>query len=174
MIKNLISVIAIMVLVGCAAPATQQAMSISAQDIPTKINEKLKGKLIVRTVGGGQETNPLWVSQVDAQGFKGALDKSIAVAGYKAADESSAKYRVDANLQSLDQPLMGFTFDVVSTVLYTVTGEGQQKQFPIAATGSASTSDAFIGLERMRIANERSIKENIKQFLLKIGDQVGW
>jgi len=26
----------------------------------------------------------------------------------------------------------------------------------------------------MRIANERSIKENIKQFLLKLGDQAGW
>ncbi|HQC45755.1 MAG TPA: hypothetical protein PLC97_11120 [Myxococcota bacterium] len=174
MFKTLISVIAIALLVGCASPATQQSMSVTAQDIPTKVNAKLKGQLAVRTIGGGKETNPMWISQVDGQGFKGALDKSLAVAGYKAVDGSAAKYSVDANLQDLDQPFMGFTFDVVSTVLYTVTGEGQQKQFPITATGSASTSDAFIGMERMRIANERSIKENIKQFLLKLGDQAGW
>lgn len=174
MFKALFSVIAIALLVGCAAPASQQSMSITAQDLPTKVNGKLKGQLAVRTVGGGKETNPLWVSQVDGQGFKGALDKSLAVAGYKVADGSAAKYSVDANLQNLDQPIFGFTFDVVSTVLYTVTGEGKQKQFPITATGSASTSDAFVGMERMRIANERSIKENIKLFLTKLGDPTGW
>ena len=164
----------VVLLVGCATPATQQSMSVSVQDIPAKLNASLKGQMAVRNVAGGQETNPMWTSKVDAQGFRGALDKSIAVAGYKASDASTAKYSIDANLQDLDQPFGGFTMDVVSTVLYTVTRDERQIQFPVTATGTATTSDAFIGMERLRIANERSIKENIKQFLQKLGDQVGW
>lgn len=156
---------------GCATPASQQSMSVTTQDMPATLNPSLKGQMVVNNVTGGKETNPMWTSQVDAQGFKGALDKSIAVAGYKASDASRAKYSIDADLQNLNQPMFGFTFDVVSTVLYTVTGEGAQKQFPVTATGTASTSDAFVGVERLRIANERSIKENIKIFLQRLGDQ---
>lgn len=158
---------------GCATPASQQSMSVTMQDLPAKLNSGLKGQVVVGNVTGGKETNPMWTSQVDAQGFKGALDKSIAMAGYKSSDTSKAKYSVDANLQDLNQPLFGFTFDVVSTVIYTVTGEGTQKQIPVTATGTASTSDAFVGVERLRIANERSIKENIRIFLQRLGDQIG-
>jgi hypothetical protein len=80
-------------------------------------------------------------------------------------------------LRKSAQPLtftFGFTFDVVSTVLYTVTGDGKQSQIPVTATGTATTSDAFVGIERLRIANERSIQQNIKMFLQKLGDQIGY
>lgn len=174
MIKKSILIFAAVILVGCASPATQQAMSITIQDVPTKVNPELKGQMVVRDVTGGKETNPMWTSQVDTQGFKGALDKSIAVAGYRANDTTAAKYKIDANLQKLDQPLVGFTLDVESTVMYTVSGDGKQKQFPITATGTASTSDAFIAIERLRMANERSIKENIKLFMQKLSEQIAW
>jgi len=173
MINKLIVTLAVTILVGCATPASQQAMSVSMQDIPANSNAKLKGQVLVGNVTGGKETNPMWTSQVDTQGFRGALDKSIAMAGYRAADASQAKYSVDANLKDLNQPLFGFSFDVVSTVLYTVTGEGQKRQIPVTATGTATTSDAFVGMERLRIANERSIKENIKLFLQKLSEQIG-
>ena len=114
--------------------------------------------MIVGNVTGGKETNPMWTSQVDAQSFKGALDKSVAMAGYKAVDAGVAKYRIDAHLNDLGQPMFGFTFDVVSTVLYTVTFDGKPNQFPITATGTATVSDAFAGVERLRIANERSMQ----------------
>lgn len=174
MLEKLAALFLATILAGCASPATQQSMSITAKDIASTVNPGLKGQMAVRLVTGGKDTNPLWMSQVDTQGFKGALDKSIAVAGYKANDGSSGKYSIDANLQNLEQPVFGFTFDVVSTVLYSVTGNGKQRQFPITATGSASTSDAFVGMERMRMANERSIKENIKLFLQRLGESTDW
>lgn len=96
------------------------------------------------------------------------------MAGYTAADASKAKYSIDANLQDLKQPVFGLTFDVVSTVLYTVTADGKQSQFPVVATGTATTSDAFIGIERLRLANERSIRENIKTFLNMLSEQLGF
>ncbi len=174
MLKSLLSVLAVVVLVGCATPATQQAMAISIQDLPGKKNPNLTSQVVVNNVTGGKETNPMWTSQVDAQSFKGALDKSIAMAGYTAADASKAKYSIDANLQDLKQPVFGLTFDVVSTVLYTVTADGKQSQFPVIATGTATTSDAFIGIERLRLANERSIRENIKTFLNRLSEQLGF
>lgn len=174
MLIKFLSTLAVALLVGCATPASQQSMSVSMQDIPANLNASLKGQIAVRNVTGGKETNPMWTSQVDAQSFRGALDKSIAMAGYKAGDANKAKYSVDADLQDLNQPVFGFTFDVVSTVLYTVTGEGKQRQIPVTATGTASTSDAFVAVERLRIANERSIKQNIKMFLQNLSDQIGF
>jgi hypothetical protein len=170
MIKLLFTCIFVALLAGCATPATQQAMSVTLQGLPAKASPALKGQVSVGNVTGGKETNPLWTSQVDAPSFKGALDKSIALAGYKAADGVPAKYRIDAHLNELTQPLLGLTFDVVSTVLYTVNGDGKQTQIPVTATGVATMSDAFVGLERLRIANERSIQENIKLFLQKLSD----
>jgi hypothetical protein len=173
MFNRLVLIVLVSILAGCATPATQQAMSVSLQDVTTHLNPNLKGQVVINNVIGGKDTNPMWTSQVDAQGFKGALDKSIAIAGYKANDSSQAKYSIDADLQKLDQPMFGLTFDVVSTVLYTVNGDGKQRQIPVTATGTASTSDAFVGIERLRIANERSIKENIKLFLQKLSEQIG-
>jgi hypothetical protein len=156
------------VLSGCATPASQNAMAIGVQDISGKLNSGLKEQLNVRVVTGGKETNPLWTSQVDNVGFKGALDQSLIAIGYKSKTAADAKMQIDASLQNIEQPLFGLTFDVKSTVLYTVNSDSGQKVFPVTATGSASTSDAFLGFERLRIANERSIKENIKQFIQTI------
>lgn len=158
-------------LTGCATSASQNAMSMGIGDIPAKLNPELKGNVSIRNVSGGQDTNPLWISKVDNQGFKSALEQSLIAIGYMAPRGSTAKYQVDATLQNLEQPSFGLTFDVKSTVTYAVNSENGQKIFPVTATGSASTSDAFIGMERMRIANERSIKENIKFFITNISEK---
>lgn len=150
-------------LYGCATGANSGAMAISPADIPTVANAELKGKVNVRYVGGGKETNPMLASQVDSNAFKSALSQSLRVAGYES--NGVPAFNIDAELQALSQPMFGLTFDVTSTVRYTVEGQGKRKIFPITAVGTATTSDAFAGVERLRIANEKSIKENIKKFL---------
>ena len=155
-------------LFGCATPATQQAMIINKSDI--KITEdqktKLKGTVEVVSVTGGKETNPLWTSQVDSKTFKGALEDSLTLVGYKSQDKNP-KFKIDANLLELDQPLFGLTLSVKSHVNYTVNYENKSQVIPIRATGEATPSDAFIAIERLRIANERAISENIKSFIIK-------
>ena len=171
MIKIIISAFLVAVLTACASPAMQQSMQIGVQDLPTTTSPKLKGKINVRNVSGGKDTNPLWTSQVDSQGFKTALEQSLATVGYQNQNTQQALYQVDAVLQDLSQPMFGVTFDVHSTVLYTVSSDGQSKVFPITATGTATASDKFMAVERLRIANERSIRENIKKFIQNISDQ---
>lgn len=165
--------LAVLLLVGCATPATQQAMSVGLRDI-SSTNKNLLGKVRVEQVSGGEETSAMWKSKVDAASFKGALEKSLALAGYQAPQASAAVYTVTADLKALDQPFGGFTMDVISNVDYTVRGAGKEIRLPVSAQGSASTSDTWVGTERLRLANERSIKENIRLFLLKLAEQSPW
>lgn len=65
--------VAVVLLVGCATPASQQAMSVNLRDI-TSTNKSLLGKVHVAQVTGGEETNALWKSKVDAGSFQGPLE----------------------------------------------------------------------------------------------------
>ncbi len=152
---------------GCATSATSQAMTVKP-GVTTAVNPKLKGQVEVSEVKGGKETNPLWTSQVDGPGFRKALQDSLAIAGYLAPSAGAAKYKVSAELVSLDQPLFGFTMDVKSEVKYQFTGAGAPRNYAVTATGTATPSDAFVGVERLRLANERSIMENIKDFINRL------
>ena len=153
---------------GCATPASPTGMVVSAEEPIAQKNLALQNAVTVRSVTGGKETSPLWTSQVDSNGFRTALTQSLYSIGYEAGSQEKATLLVDAELVSLSQPLFGLTFDVTSSVVYKVEGATFKRNFPITAVGTARTSDAFIGVERLRIANERSIKENIKQFLREL------
>lgn len=155
------------VLGGCATSATHQAMTVQPQAAAV-VNPKLKSAIRVDAVNGGKDTNPLWTSQVDNAGFKKALEDSLAIAGYLAPANASAPYTLSAELKELDQPLLGFTFDVKSSVDYKLSGNGSAKDYPVTATGTATVSDAFVAIERLRIANEKSIQENIKALLKEL------
>jgi hypothetical protein len=158
---------ALLNLAGCATPATSQAMTVKPGAVAST-NPRLKSAVVLADVKGGKETNPMWTSQVDAAGFGKALNDSLANAGYTAPHPAAAKYKVSAELLMLDQPLMGFTLDVKSHVRYQVTGGAAPRTFDITATGSASPSDAFIAVERLRMANERSVMENIREFMNRL------
>lgn len=151
-------------LAGCATSAAPQAMTVKAGDAAVA-HPKLKGAIRLAEVTGGKETNPMWTSQVDGASFKRALEDSLANSGYLATDPAKAPYVVSAKLAELDQPLVGFTLDVKSNVAYQLTGPGVSRTYPVNAVGSATVSDAFVAVERLRISNERSILENIKAFI---------
>ena len=151
-------------LAGCATPATSQAMTVKP-GTTASVNPKLKGAVKMADVTGGKETSPLWASQVDNASFKKALQDSLAISGYLAADAGQAKYSVSADLMELDQPLIGFALDVKSNVNYKLNGPSGARTYLVKATGTAKVSDGFIAAERLRIANERSVLENIQQFI---------
>lgn len=151
-------------LAGCATSASPQAMTVKA-GTTAPAHPKLKGAIKLGEITGGKETNPMWTSQVDTAGFRKALEDSLSVSGYLATDPAKAAYAVSAKLAELDQPMMGFTLDVKSNVAYQLSGPGVSKTYPVNATGSATVSDAFVAVERLRLSNERSILENIRQFI---------
>jgi hypothetical protein len=165
-IKRVSALLVLAVLSGCAAaPANKQAMIVSPV---SQVSAEQKGKFVVNSVAGGKATNPFWTSQVSNESFEAALKESLALSGLSGPEGSAGKYKIDAELVSLKQPVFGLTFDVVSTVNYKVAGEGVEKVFPVVATGTATTSDAFVAITRLKIANEKSIQENIKAFIQQL------
>jgi hypothetical protein len=169
MFKNLLfSCLIVAVLSGCAAaPANKAAMIVNPENVTSVIKEEQKGKFIVSAVTGGTATNPFWKSKVSNESFEAALKESLALTSL-AATESGSKYKISADLVSLDQPSFGLTFDVISTVNYKVYGDTFEKVFSITAKGTATTSDAFVAITRLKIANERSIQENISDFIKQL------
>jgi hypothetical protein len=151
-------------LLALGACATQQAMTVAPSALEAPV-PRLKNAVAVRSVNGGQAMNVLTVPGVPNEPFKAALEGSLAANGYLASEGTTPKFYIDAEIQDLDQPLIGLEYDVKSSVLYKVSGAGPVKTYPIKATGTAGFSDSPLGADRMRIANERAMQQNIKSFL---------
>jgi hypothetical protein len=78
---------------------------------------------------------------------------------------------LDAELVEIDQPTIGFTFTVHSTVRYTLRDINTRKSVMdeiIKTSGTATTGDAFAGVTRLRIATERSAQENLQKLINKL------
>ena len=168
--KIVLPLLVIAVLSGCATPATKQAMTVQSTSV--SVMQQQKGKFVVEKVTGGKATNPMWTSQVSQENFEGALKDSLLTVGLTSPDPTSSTFKIDADLVSLEQPMFGLTFDVVSTVNYRVYKDGFEKSIPVKATGTATVSDAFIAIERLKLANEKSIQENIKAFIVQLNSMV--
>jgi hypothetical protein len=115
-------------------------------------------------VTGGEKTNPLWLSKVDDQGFNTALSASLDGAGLKST--ATCSYPIDANLLGLSQPAIGLSLTVTSHVNYKVYDPAGQPFLlaTIDAPYTAKMSDAFIATERLKLANEGSIRLSIEKF----------
>ena len=165
-----ISLFVVSLVSGCATPAKPQAMVVQPQASSPVTNQALKSAFWVTNVSGGKETNPLWTSEVGNAEFKQALIQSLKIAGLFAKDAASSRYTISAELQELKQPLIGVTFKVQSKVAYQISGEELSKTIPISAEGVGTMSDSWVGVSRLRIASENSIKENIKIFMRKLDE----
>lgn len=133
----------------------------------------LKDAMCVTSVTGGEETNPLWTSQVDDASFRKALETSLNAQGLLAGSADACTYELRANLLGLNQPGMGFDMTVGSNVNYEVMHKGNETPYFIrsqSASHTATVSDAFLGFERLRLANEGSIRKNIQQFIAALLD----
>lgn len=163
----LFAMAALGLLSACASGAKPEAMAVAkSPEIAT--NQALQGAMQVGTITGGTETNPMLMSQVDDAAFRTALEDSLRNHGYLAPSSAAARFTVDAQLQNLDQPIFGLTLTVVSSVTYDVQGPSERRSFPITRSGEATFGDSPIAVERLRLANEKSIQANIRAFLAEI------
>lgn len=152
---------------ACASGARSGAMTASITEA-TVISDtsSLKKAITVGEVTGGSETNPLWTSEVGSPEFQTALEQSLMLnAMYEAG---KPKYRLDAKLLDVDQPIMGLDLTVDSHVFYRLAEAGSDElvyETEISCSYTANFSDAFLGVERLRLANEGSMKKNISLFI---------
>jgi len=120
----------------------------------------------VADVGGGRDTNALLASQVSSGDFKTALQQSLQVNTMLAT--GAPKYDLRATLEDLKQPLIGLSMTVTASVHYVVQPVNYGPPVfdrTITTPYTAAFGDAFVGVERLRLANEGAIRTNISEFV---------
>lgn len=157
-------------LAACAAPADIGGMVVNTPASGTLTDPALNGAITVGSVTDGKDTSPLWTSQVASGDFASALEISLNNRGLLAPTRPGA-FTLDANLLEMDQPFIGFDMTVTSHVSYSlIRSESKEPVLTekVTASHTATPGDAFLGVKRLQLANEGSIRENIRQFLDKL------
>ena len=156
-------------LAGCASPArVDQMVASRTATIQPPSSEQLRANVAVRDVTGGKETNPMWVSNVSSSEFERALEQSLRNAGLLSENRQAGGYFIVADLQKLDQPFIGASMTVTATVRYSVVERATGKDVyakSVVTPYTAKWNDAFLGTERLRLANEGAMKANIAQLI---------
>jgi hypothetical protein len=136
---------------GCASPAQVENMKVD-ESVNITFDENLNSSIELNQVGGGEETNPMWTSEIGNKEFEAALKSSL-----------QSQYLLSRDNQA--------TYDLSATVRYVLVEKSTNKIIfdeLIKAPFTATFGDAFSGVERLRVANEGSAKSNITQFLQKL------
>lgn len=166
-IGHRLAMIAILgLLAACSQGANPTGMIATSAIEPMQQDSVLRERVSIGSVTGGQATNPLWISEVSNDDFASALRQSLAANGLLAIRNET--FRVDASLIGFDRPLAGFDLTVTSRIRYKVTRVANGEVLydrEIRAPFTANFGSAFLGNERLKLANEGAVKENIKQFL---------
>lgn len=154
-------------LAACASPAEPANMAVTVPQ--AGFPAPLLGAMCVRSVTGGEDTNPLWVSKVSDKDFREALTRSFQSAGLLAAPPD-CRFPVDANLLGLAQPAFGIDLQVTSHVNYKVFAPSGQPLLleTVTVSYTAGFSDSAIAIIRLRLANEGSIRASITRFLERL------
>lgn len=154
---------------GCAVGAGPAGMTFR-ESPPASYPEELQGQVVVDSVSGGKSTNPLWTSQIKDIAFENALRASLEAVGLLA---ESGRYLLTATLVRVDQPLAGFDMTVTTEIAYRlVDGNTGQAvlETTITATHTATVGDAFMGAERLKLANEGSARRNIAELMRQLAE----
>lgn len=172
-IKVVLAVGMLLGMSACASSADPAAMTFTPAAESNPFPEPLQQAMCVRDVTGGEETNPMWASKVDNEGFRTALASSLDGVGLSAPSESCS-YPIDTNLLGLSQPVMGFDMTVTSHVNYKVYDQAGDPLLlaTIDAPYTAAMSEAFVGAERLKKANEGSIRTSIEKFFERLREIV--
>ena len=153
-------------LAACASGARPNAMTVGAAP-GTAISDRspLRYAVQVGAVSGGSRTNPLWKSAVSDDDFRQALEQSLSLHAMLAG---TPRYVLDAQLVSLERPLIEVQSTVTATVRYTLVAAADRSvawSQTLTTSGTAKLGDALSGPERIRVATEGAMRENIKLML---------
>jgi hypothetical protein len=157
---------------GCASNATASRMAYipQTQTIQKPHNRAFINNITVGAVDGGKETNPLWTSKVNNSGLKSALEESLQKANLYASTDK-AKYMLNATLNKLDQPMIGFNLTVKSNIHYNLI-DNNTKQVVynknVDSSYTASLVETPYAVARLKKANEGSIRANIEKFMIDL------
>ena len=156
-------------LAACAAPADPARMAVTPVVDAAAFPARLHNATCVRSVTGGEDTNPLWISKVGDAEFREALTASLRNSELLASS-GACPFPIDANLLGLAQPAMGFDLTVTAHINYKLYNPGGQGILleTVSTPYTAHFSEAAIAVIRLQRANEGAIRASIGEFLDRV------
>jgi hypothetical protein len=157
-----------LLLSGCATGATSAAMSSTTRDFGRQHPHTLS-----LSVTGGRDTSSAGASQISDADFAAAIRSSIQQSALftKVLEGNASDYTLSVFIVRLEQPTFGMTFDVTIETNWTLTRRADSKVFwqkSLTSTGTATMGDAFSGVTRLRLANEKAARMNIEAALKEL------
>ena len=155
-----------LVLADCARGARPDAMTVEAAPgtaVPAR--SPLRYAVAVGAVAGGGKSHPLWRSEVADDDFRRALEQSLSLRQMLAG---TPRYVLAAEVVALEHPLIEVQATVTATVRYRLSQGAQGAavwQQTLTTAADATLGEALSGPERLRLATERAMHENIKLML---------
>lgn len=166
---------------ACASPARTSNMVVdrASSSAAATSGSPLVGAINLAEVSGGEPTNPMWTSEVGNAEFREALRLSLIANNLLSLAPAQARYNLTADLHSLSQPMIGLDMTVTAAVRYILVEMDSQTGEPalrfnelVTMPYTATFGDSPIGIERLRLANEGAIRENITELLARLDQQV--
>lgn len=156
-------------LVGCAAPASKESM------LPSLTLSKKHPHSVAVETKGGNETDSMDSSNISNADFKAAIETSIVNSGLfkNVVQGKNGDYELTVNVIQLSKPLFGLDMKVdleTTWSLIKTSDKSAVMQKVIKTTHTATPSDAFVGMTRLRMAVEGAARENIAQGLKAISE----
>jgi len=169
--KALVLFLLVLSLLGCASGAKMESMVYAeSEEVRRSYDPALTNAVTLASLSGGKETNPMWSSQISDEEFSGAVKESL-IAQNLHSDEG--RFQLQVILLELIQPAFGFSFTVTTQVRYLLEDSSTESivlDETIVGEFTATTSDAFAAIKRLRLANEGSVKKNIEGLFEKLAE----
>lgn len=165
--KKLLLISITFAIFSCSFPATKEGMTLTNYSSSRAIGEKI----YVKEAIGGSRTLPFWISKISNEDFTGALEESLlnSKTFLNVSKKWDEDWALEAEIIRVKTPFIGIDFDVETQVKYTLYNKGK-KMFEnvVVGAGTGGLGEAFFAAKRLRIANEKSAKSNIKKFIKEL------
>ena len=157
------------VLSGCATPAASYQMTVAKVRSDVSFPTNFVKNVQIGSVFGGEETNPLWTSEISSANFSEAMRLSLTHNGLYS---SSGAFSLDLSILEVEQPVVGIDMTVELEVLYSLKDHATGKEVhrsTIHSEYTAPFSSALYAPARLRKANEGAARESINSYLETLG-----
>lgn len=167
---RLLALATAVLLAACAAPAQRANMEVGAPPVQARANDHT---VAVRVSGGDQPDNADFAG-IPNDEFKAAIEASLKRAGAFGnvlSSPAGAGYVLNASIVGVRRPAMGFSFTVDMEVAWTLTRQRDGAALlrkAITSTHTATTSEAFAAVTRLRLAVEGAARKNIESLLKQL------
>jgi hypothetical protein len=166
---SVLATVALLSLAGCASQPDYLFIVPNVKDIVTSQDpaSAYRDAITAAPVSGGKDVSILSIPYISNADFQESLVRTLANA--KLASASNGRFRLDATLQ-LDQPFIAVNTTVTAKIAYRLTevatGSVVYERF-LATSGTVTYFEVPSGPERMRYANWRAVRANLR---LLVGD----